>query len=462
MTWGSFFVRSSSLVIVLPLLLTRLTTAEIALWFLFTTIIGLQILVDIGFSPTFSRYIAYGMSGSEIQHLNSPNGQNSGEPNWATIASIYSTMRTVFFRLGLLWTFLLVTIGTYSLLKPISTVDNKYSAWASWAIILVVSTITVQGNSYSAYLQGVNQIALLRRWETITAFCGVVTSYFVLIFDGGLLGLVIANQVWQAISILRNRLLVSSLDLDKLLKVSVGRFNKDVLLAVWPSAWRSGLGILMCYGLIQVSGIIYAQIGDPSSVAAYLLSLRLIQAISQFSQAPFYSKLPLLSRLYADGRHAELLQIARRGMALSHWSYLAGLVGLGLFGAPLLKFVGSNAPFPEQLLWSLLGFGFLIERFGAMHLQLYSTCNHIIWHIVTAVSGTIFMFVSILLFNSIGVYAFAIGIIAGYAGFYSWYSALHSYRKFNINIINFEIGSFILPFIVTATYLIYVCVISYV
>jgi hypothetical protein len=63
MTWGSFATRSLSLIVVLPLVLNRLNTAEISLWYLFSTVIGLQLLADMGFSPTFSRVIAYGMGG---------------------------------------------------------------------------------------------------------------------------------------------------------------------------------------------------------------------------------------------------------------------------------------------------------------------------------------------------------------------------------------------------------------
>jgi hypothetical protein len=63
MTWGSFGTRSLSLIVVLPLVLNRLSTPEIALWYLFSTVIGLQLLADVGFSPTFSRVTAYGMGG---------------------------------------------------------------------------------------------------------------------------------------------------------------------------------------------------------------------------------------------------------------------------------------------------------------------------------------------------------------------------------------------------------------
>jgi hypothetical protein len=51
-------------VLVLPLILTNLSTAEISLWYLFSTIISLQILINIEFSPTFARIISYGLGGA--------------------------------------------------------------------------------------------------------------------------------------------------------------------------------------------------------------------------------------------------------------------------------------------------------------------------------------------------------------------------------------------------------------
>ncbi len=215
--------------------------------------------------------------------------------------------------------------------------------------------------------------------------------------------------------------------------------------AVWSSAWRSGLGIVMSHGLIQLSGVIYAQFGSTEQVAMYLLSLQLMTMISRFSQAPFYSKLPMLSRLRALGDTAGQIRLARRGMALSHWTFVLSFVGLGLFATPLLGLIGSNAAFADPLLWVLLGLGTLVERYGAMHIQLYSTTNHIIWHVANGVSGTIYLGVSVPLFGVVGVYAFPLGILTGYISFYSWYAAKHSYRTFQLRFWSFERATVLLP-----------------
>lgn len=447
MTWGSFTTKSLSLVVVLPLVLTRLSTQEIALWYLFSTILGIQMLADIGFTPTFSRVIAYGMGGaSNIKDLrNIERVQNSGQPNWKIIEQICSTMRVVYLRLTIVSIGLLAIVGTWAMLKPISAATDATSAWLAWGVILLASTMTLQGNTYVAYLQGVDCIALLRRWEILTSLGAIATSFIVLIAGGGLLGLVLANQGWLILNILRNRWLCQTAEGGRFTQFTGNAVDKDVFEAVWSSAWRSGLGVIMSYGLIQASGVIYAQAGSARGVASYLLALRLIDMVSQFSQAPFYSKLPILARLRSEGKLAEQVRVAKRGMSLAYWAYIVGFIGLGLFVAPLLKLIGSHVEFVSPLLWILIGLGKFVERYGAMHIQLYSTTNHIIWHIANGVTGIIYILVSLTLFKAIDIYAFPLGILAGYIGFYSWYSAKHSYQAFGLNFWSFERSTMLIP-----------------
>jgi len=100
MTWGSFLSRSLNLVLVTPLILSRFSTADISLWFIFSTIIGIQMLVDMGFSPTFTRVIAYAMGGAsheELTGFREPKSTlNKRPPNWDTVERIFATMSSVY------------------------------------------------------------------------------------------------------------------------------------------------------------------------------------------------------------------------------------------------------------------------------------------------------------------------------------------------------------------------------
>lgn len=452
MTWGSFAIKGIYLVTVLPLLLTRLSAPEISLWYFFLTVIGLQTIMDIGFSPTFSRIIAFAMGGTGAEHLKRPKIQGSGNPNLDTIRRIIGTMYFIYMRISLAWFFILGGLGTLLVVRPISLVENKGEAWISWGVILICSSMTLWGTIYSSFLQGINQVALLRRWEMIFSAGAILSSVSVLLAGGKLLCLTLVYQAWLLATVIRNNWLSKK----KEGKIYYQEFTqkKDVLVmkAVWPSAWRSAVGLLLSYGMIQFSGILYSQLATAAQSAMYFLALRLIQMINQFSQAPFYSKLPTMARLYSEGRKTDLLSLAKNGMALAYWSFVFGFVILGLTGSRLLHIIGSNTQFPPPLLWALLGLGFFVERYGAMHIQLYSLTNDIIWHVANGIMGLIFVIVVLLSYHAIGVYAFPSGIIVGYIGFYAWYSAIHSYQEFEMNVAAFEISTSIPPFIFVLIY----------
>jgi hypothetical protein len=173
-------------------------------------------------------------------------------------------------------------------------------------------------------------------------------------------------------------------------------------------------------------------------VASFLFSLRILQLLVVASQAPFYSKLPRLARLYAEKKMTEQLVLASRGMARSHWVYAAGIAAVGLLAQPGLTLIGSHAEFVARPLWFLMGAAFFVERFGAMHIQLYSVTNHIIWHKANGVSGLIYIALSWMLFPVTELYTFPIAILVAYATFYAWYSAQHSYSAFQLQFWTFE------------------------
>ncbi len=79
--------------------------------------------------------------------------------------------------------------------------------------------------------------------------------------------------------------------------------------------------------------------------------------------------------------------------------------------------------------------------------------NHIINHIANGVTGIIYVIVSLIMFKFIGVYAFPVGIIVGYFGFYGWYSAKHTYNAFNLNFWSFEKTTTLPPFAIFLLYI---------
>ena len=464
MTWGNLLIRTLGLVLLMPMVLTKLPDNEVIVWYLFSSLMALQQIVDMGFMQTFSRLISYGMGGAKIGDMFAIRDINTSremqaEPDWTTIHCIDRVMLRTYKRITLTAVFLGASLGTWVLSGPIGHTSNTMAAWSAWIMVLLTSCWMLYGNYYAAYLQGINEIARVQRWQMITALLATLVATLALAMGGGLFWTITGYQAALGLNVLINVYLKSQLGHRKDLTRTSEEDVQTIWLVVWPSAIRTGVGVLMSAGLIQLSGIVYAQFGQARSVASYLLGLQLIRAISSFSQAPFYTRLPVFARLYAGNRRDEIISLAKDGMRKAYLVFTTGFFLVGWFSGSLLKLMHSNVEFPSMTLWSLLGFGLFFERFGAMHIQLYSITNHIVWHIANGITGVTMIIFSIVLFPLMKVYAFPMALVIGYLGFYAWYCSGYSYRAFNLGFLSYE-RNVMLPWLAVLTGT--ACILNYV
>ncbi|MCU0392442.1 MAG: hypothetical protein MUE81_15100 [Thermoflexibacter sp.] len=454
MTWGSFLTRSLSAVLVLPLVLRSFQEEEITLWLMFAQIISLQLLVDMGFTPTFARLIAYAKGGIRdiIPFLNPKNKDENttittdSEPNWELIGQIRIVMQKVYTYMTLISFGLLLTVGTYFVYEPIQRMQSKsMHGWIAWGMIVFTSLFYLRGNQYSACLQGINQVATLRRWEVLVAMGGIVSSLVVLLADGGLLGMVIASQVWVILGIGLNYWL-SNKYIPKVI-VQEGISSQTMFLLIWQKAWRSGVGVLISFGTLRFASLYIGGGVDSAQAAMFLLGLRIVEMLNEFAQAPVYSKLPRLAKLYAERNLGVMMGVAKQGMTRSHWIFVGAFIVSGLVGNFALAFIGSKTQFPQIHEWCILGLAYFFQRFGAMHLHLFSTTNQIIWHKVNGITGLIFLIIFFLTYQYFPIYSYAIALLSSSLLFYAWYCAYRTYKEFNLQWWSFEKTVALAPFL---------------
>jgi hypothetical protein len=427
--------------LLLPLVLRRFDTTEIAVWLLFGIVLNLQILGDVGFTQTFTRAVAQVLGGARLSHFM---GQHSAPPdgeaseNSIALGDLLGTMRAVFLACASAFAILLMIGGSLALLKPIGLLRNQPEGWMAWFLVVTATSTSVWNNYYTSYLIGANEIPLVKRWEIAFGLAGVFSTLVLLLVraDCTLLELVAFQQTWVFLNCLRNRWLFHRHTQQA--AIPKGVYSAELFAALWPSAWRGGLGIIMSIGLIQGSGLLFASLASPGEVAAYLLALRIMQAISQFSQVPFYSTLPTLNRLHTQRRTDEQLALAQKAMRRSHLTYCIGFFVVGIGAWMVLRAVGSHAEFVSPLMWGVMGVAFFVERLGAMHMQLYSTTNHIIWHIANGLTGALMLVMTLALFPWLRVLGFPIAMAIAYAAVYAPMAMWHSAHAFGIKLLHFE------------------------
>jgi hypothetical protein len=454
MTWGSFLVKAIQAGVVLPLVLRAFPQAEVGAWLLFLLILSMLSLTDLGFSQSFSRAISYAFGGAErITEFFKGSEQPSNQPNWQLIGELMRVMRRVYAWLGSIAFVLLVVFGTLGVHKSITATSDPTTYWLAWGVVLLTAPFTVYGILFTTYLMGVNQIARMKRWDMAFGLLNVLSAVIILAVHPSVLLIVLNNQFWAFATVLRNRALVQR-EATRF-QLPEGPFNSELFRTVWASSWRSALGILLSYGVLQMTGVIFAQLETSAQAASYLLALRIMNTIVDFSRAPFYSKLPTLSLLRAQGRNNDLVQIAQRGMILTQWVFVGAVLSVGLLHEPILRLVGSQTPFVETRVWAVMCCAFFFERYGSMHLQLYTITNHIIWHKVNAVTAAITLSCIYLGYNTLGLMTFPLAMLVGNGMWYAVITAFYSYREFNLSFFRFEPMPNLIPFVLLSIQIVF-------
>ncbi len=457
MTWLSYFTKSGNLLFVLPLILKKFSAPEIAVWTFFMAILSMSALADFGFRNTFIRLFALAYGGARdigIFSADKVDTQKSGDTktNWELIEKLYSATTNIYRYVSLVLAIILFSAGSFSLITPISHVANQPQSWIAWAVIGISIICDFYGKVFSNYLEGLYMIALVKRIEFFFKLGSILTSFLVLILAPSLLNLVIVNATWTIINVLRNYYLCTYVCEGRFKSFKAQPLERKFFLKIWKPAWRGGVSGLMSQGLTNLTGIIYGQVGNPAAVASYMIALRVITEIRNVSNAPFYSKIPLMVKMRAEGNYKRLVQIAQRGMVIAHLVYTVSAVAVGLFLNMFLKMIGSNVHFVDPKLWLMLSFAFYVHRYGALHMQLYLTTNHVISHIADTIAGVIFIITSLLLTHSLGLYAVPIGMLAGYLGFYAWFAAYHSLKSINSSFFKFEYKVSSIPAVIFLIY----------
>ena len=436
MTWVNLTVRSLGMFVLLPVVLAVASPAEAVVWLLLSNWPLIVTIADFGFLPNFSRLVAYSTAArsSDAQRVIDIQKEAAAIP----LPQVASAMAFVYTRLALITVGVLLVLGYFALRSPNSAVGSPVLAWAASASVLVGSVASVFGNQYVAFLTGTERIAETQAALGATGLAGVLCGLIVMGMGASPFHAMIAQQVWVIVGVAMSARMATAAGLQRARQMVTGAVDRNVLETVYSNAWRSGVAATLTVGGLQFSNLIVAQLPDRAASASYLLGLRVVQAVSQFSQAPFYTRLPRMSRLHIEGKEAEKLEVAAKAMRASHWAFALAFIGVGLAMKTALTAIGSNVRFADPLVWAVLGLAFFGERYGAMHVQLYSTSNHILWHVAALKQFLAFAVIGTVLFAVFGLVGIPLALLVANWAFYAAYCARLSYGQIGRGAAHFE------------------------
>lgn len=443
-TWASFLARALSIFALAPLMLATLTPLEAALWFLLITLQGMQLLFETSIGAGFIRAIGYALGGArQVRDLRQVEAGDCS-PNMALFSAVWGTMGLTYLGVAAATGLLIGGLALWS--APALLAQGGLGQAGTLAVLIFVAGAVMRAyiGRHISFLFAAGRIPLLRWTEAGYWSLAFLCTVLALWSGAGLLGVVLAYQVPLALGLVWTVHITRRDQADRPGFDANKGFDSDILAQLWPAFWRSGLGVGAFLLVTQGAGLYYARIGEPADVAAYLFAMSLMRPMMQFAQVPFFTKLPRLAELQASGARAEQIQIAQQAMRLSLWLLALMVLGIAaaLWGMQAFDLSETQVP---ALLWAVIGLAACAERVGAMHLQLYSTTNHILWHWANGGTSVLFVGLAMLSFEQLGVLAFPMAHLLATAVFYVPFSMIWSYRAFGLPWPGFELRVSVIP-----------------
>lgn len=401
--------------ITLPIVLKEFTAEEANVWFLFFTIIGIGQGIQLGFNTTFVRFISYSFSGVRIKEFMKLKEKKEKKflktVDINEFSNIFVVLKKTFIAITLVYILVMGTLGTWSVFKPISYLQNFNEGWATWILILGSSAVALYFTIYQIYLLGVNKVSLVNRIITLGNLLGIIIVVLVSIYAAGLFSIFLVVQLITILNGVACFYMSKRVNGNFLQKLPKSSFRKDVFIVVWDSAWKSGTTTIVANIIKHISGVIVAQIFTPSVSATFLLTKRLFDILETFTQVTFQAKIPEVASLRGMGDFERLIPLLKKVLYVSYGVFLSGVVVILFLGQDILNLIKGNIELGGPILLIAFCFSSLVNRWGGINLAISNQANHIIEHISAIIVFFVYFLFIILFYKSLGMLVFPLAML---------------------------------------------------
>src|ERR1039457_4196483 len=153
-SWVFNGFRLATGLLLLPLVLRKLSTEELGMYYVFLSLVALAPVIDFGFSPTIHRFVSYAMGGAEtIQAQGVSKGAGSG-PNFGLLWQLFFTTRALYRVLALIVFVILGVWGTYMVELRIHETPSPNVTRVAWLITLIATVLNIYSSWAPTFLRG--------------------------------------------------------------------------------------------------------------------------------------------------------------------------------------------------------------------------------------------------------------------------------------------------------------------
>jgi len=390
-TWGIHSLRFLYLILVIPLLIKHFNSIELAAFLLFDSVFELSTLLSQRLLKTFIRVASYGLGGAtslkpfkggEIR-------ENIGEPDWSLIGKIYRSCELSFLFLGFISFFIITIVGYFGISNLLNGAESK-NIWLAFNYVCISTFLINTFFGYEAILKGLGGIATANVNTIIFRGLNILILLIAIYLKKEIHVIVLWLQTVRVINAFYKKILLDNILSEKLNSATlVKAFDKEVIISVFEPTWKGMISSFSSIGVRQLGGVIFTSVANPSVVASYYLSLKVMSAIAQISQAPFSSLTPIYAKMRAKNQLKDLLKLFRRRIFLS-LSILSAISLLFTYaGSELMSILSKEVDFIDDTSWIFLSIFFLYDRYMVFLLSTIESGNDVRYYWQDLICGII-------------------------------------------------------------------------
>ncbi len=420
-------VRLGANLLLLPLLLSRMSNAELALWYVFLALGGFGNLADFGFGPAISRVYSYLWAGAEdfdAEGLRPPS--QSREPNLSRIRQLTATVRYFYWRLSVGATVVLAVAGTVVLLKPTAAVTEPHLAWIAWAGYLLTIGYTLGTSWWMLACQGIGRVREIQAAYTWSGLAYVACAAALLLAGWGLLSVVVASALRGVIMRAYCRRVYAAAASG--VPAQDMKPDRDILKRLWPNASKFGMISIGTFLLGNGSILISSHFLDSTTTASFGVTAQIGAFLMNLAGLWLAVKWPQLTILRTQGRLEEMSVLFARRLAFVMATFVVLAVFVVLAGNPLLEWKGTHARLlatPALIFYCL----YLVQQlFYVQFGSLAYTENVVPFFKIAVFTGLWMLVLSFVLTWAFGFWGMLVAPLLAESTYSNWFTVRRGFR----------------------------------
>jgi O-antigen/teichoic acid export membrane protein len=362
----------------LPVILRKLPSEHLAIWYVFLSITSLVNLLDFGFQQTIMRNVSYIFSGAQKLLKFGIDDEASEEVNYELLLSLIKSAKKIYRTIAIIAFILLIIFGTWYIYDITTELAAQKDILIAWVIYVFSAVLNFYFYYYTPLLLGRGQIKESNKTIVFSKLFYIGFSFIGLSLNYGLIAVSIGNLLGSFV----NRILSYNYFYDEDLKINlncVSDFSNDksIFNIIWANSYRFGLVSLGGFLILRSNTLLTSKFLDLKIVAQYGLSLQLLNILARSSKVLFNTFLPKFNQLRVKNKITKLKKYFGTSLLIGWGTYFLGVIIIYFLGNDILNLIGSETSLLSEFYLLFLSLILFLEFNHSIFATFITTQNEV-------------------------------------------------------------------------------------